>query len=243
MRVALPVPTSEFDPTEAAIPWAVLRAAGVEVVFATPDGERASADDRMLSGRGLGPWRPFLRTNSVARAAYSQLAKSDEFRHPISYRELDSLHADGILFPGGHAPGMKPYLESTVLQGIAARYVLDDRPVGAICHGVIVLARSGALQGRTVTALTRSMELTAWGMTGMWLGRYYRTYPETVQAEVGRAVGSAGRFREGPFAVLRDSPDNLGRGFTVVDRNLVTARWPGDAHRFASDFLTVLKGA
>ncbi len=43
MRVLLPLPDRDFDVTEVAVPWAILRDAGHQVVFARP---------------GFAPWRP-----------------------------------------------------------------------------------------------------------------------------------------------------------------------------------------
>ena len=54
--VLLPLPSLDFDPTEVAVSWAVLRRRGHDVVFATPDGSPARADELMVSGRGLDPW-------------------------------------------------------------------------------------------------------------------------------------------------------------------------------------------
>jgi putative intracellular protease/amidase len=36
--------------------------------------------------------------------------------------------------------------------------------------------------------------------------------------------------------------EHLTRGFSVVDRNYVSARWPGDAYSFALAFLKLLEG-
>jgi putative intracellular protease/amidase len=56
MRVVLmPLPSRDFDPTEVAVSWKVLVAAGYTVRFATPDGAAADADDRMIIGEGLDP--------------------------------------------------------------------------------------------------------------------------------------------------------------------------------------------
>jgi hypothetical protein len=52
----LPLPSLDFDPTEVAVRRAVLRDRGHQVVFATPDGSPARADELMVSGRGLDPW-------------------------------------------------------------------------------------------------------------------------------------------------------------------------------------------
>ena len=47
--------------------------------------------------------------------------------------------------------------------------------------------------------------------------------------------------RVGPAAVLRDDLEQLERGFTVRDGVYVSARWPGDAHRFASEYSSLLE--
>jgi putative intracellular protease/amidase len=56
VRVLIPIPEQDFDPTEVAVSWQVLKRAGFEVVFATPYGVAGRADDVMLTGEGLDPW-------------------------------------------------------------------------------------------------------------------------------------------------------------------------------------------
>jgi protease I len=141
---------------------------------------------------------------------------------------------------------MRRYLESECLQSLVAAAFRASRPIGAICHGVVLAARSRTTSGNSVlfglktTALTRPMELTAWSLTRAWLGDYYRTYPTTVEDEVKAALAAPGDFARGPFSPTRDSPDNHGAGFTVRDANYLSARWPGDAHRFAAEFAAML---
>jgi len=43
-----------------------------------------------------------------------------------------------------------------------------------------------------------------------------------------------------PIPSRRDTPENTNIGFTFREGNYLSARWPGDAHRFASEFLTML---
>lgn len=249
MRILIPLPSIDFDPTETAIPWKLLSEAGHDILFATPNQEPGEADPRMVLGTGLGPWRGILRARQDAREAYGAMRESKAFRHPLSYKDLNGeLQIDGLILAGGHAPGMKTYLESAELQSYVGHYFKTGKPLGAICHGNIVLARSrdpgtdrSILYGRRVTALPAMMEMSAWAMTCLWLGSYYRTYPETVESEVKRAIGPEGHFDPGPPALLRDSPTHLARGFTVNDRNLLTARWPGDIYKFTNDFLTLLQ--
>ena len=245
--VLVPIPHADFDPTEVAVPWKTLRALGHLVVFATPDGEPGEADKRMLTGRGLSVLAPLLVADANGRRAYAELELSEEFRHPLPYSaaRLDDHH--GVLLPGGHAAGMRPYLESTVLQSLVAAAFAAKTPVGAICHGVVLAARSRAADGRSVlngrktTALTKPMELTAWSLTCTWLGNYYRTYPTTVEDEVAAALASPSDFMRGPMSTRRDSPEHPDTGFTVQDGHYLSARWPGDAHRFAADFAEMLR--
>lgn len=246
--VLIPLPSRDFDPTEAAVPWKLLTARGHTVRFATPEGQPGAADERMLTGRGLGPWKPLLVADANGRAAYAEMAASEAFRHPLRWDDLQLDGLDALLLPGGHAPGMKPYLESALLQSLVVQAFAAGRPVGAICHGVVLAARSrdgsgrSVLHGRRTTALTRRMEMTAWALTAAWLGRYYRTYPTPVQDEVSAALARPQDFVEGPLALRRDAPGRHDIGFTVRDDRYLSARWPGDAHRFAHEFAGMVEG-
>lgn len=247
-RVLILLPSHDFDPSEAGIPWRILSDAGHETVFATPDGKPAQADPRMLDGRGLGPWRDLLRADARGRAAHEAMRTSTAFQNPISHQEASIDGCQALLLPGGHAPRMREYLESERLQAIVAAAFGAGRVVGAVCHGVVLAARARDGQGRSVlhdrrtTALTRLQELTAWNLTRLWLGDYYRTYPQTVQAEVTAVLDDPAQFETGPLPLRRDTPDALQRGFVVQDRNYVSARWPGDVHRFSATLASMLGG-
>lgn len=245
--VLMTIPSSDFDPTETAVPWKILRAHGHEVVFATPGGQSGQADLRMLTGEGLSILAPILRANADALQAYGEMERNPKFQHPISYEAMAARAFDAILLPGGHAPGMKEYLESSQVQAKVIEMAEQSKPIGAICHGVLVAARSrtaagtSLLCGKRTTALTRPQELSAWWLTRAWLGDYYRTYPETtVEDEVRQA--SPREFDRGPWSATRDSPTNLAAGFTVRDGSYLSARWPGDAHRFATEFAGLVAG-
>jgi len=252
--VLVPLPRIDFDPTEAAVPWRVLTEAGHAFVFATPDGAPAQADPRMLHGTGLGLLAPMLRAQRSAVDDHDRMARSPAYGAPITWAaiagDLAAGRFDALLLPGGHAPGMREYLESPLLQAAVAGFFERDRPVAAICHGTVLAARSrvtrggepgrSVLYGRRTTGLTRQLEMLAWRLTRRRLGDYYRTYPVTVQDEVAAALRSPRDFLAGPPALLRDS-DRLRRvGFTVRDGPYLSARWPGDAHRFAHEFAGML---
>ena len=215
--------------------------------FATPDGKQGAADPIMVTGKGLGPLAPILMADVNGRHAYAAMTACSEFKAPLSYSEVRSVDFDALLLPGGHAPGMRSYLESTMLQEQVVQFFTDNKPVAAICHGVLLAARSrtadgrSVLNGRKTTALTKTLELSGWALTCAWLGSYYRTYSKCLQDEVKAALANPQDFVAGPLALTRDTPSNLAPGFTVRDGNYLSARWPGDAHRFAADFLTMLE--
>ncbi len=244
--VLIPLPATDFDPTESAVPWRVLKAAGHTVCFATPDGKPGTADPIMLTGKGLGPLAPLLMANRDGREAYAAMAQSAEFQAPLRYTEVRSANYDALVLPGGHAPGMKVYLESEVLQQLVQEFFVADKPVAAICHGVLLAARShlasgtSVLYGRKTTALTKTLELSGWALTCAWMGRYYRTYPQPLQDEVVSRLARPQDFLPGPAATKRDSPDKLSPGFVVQDGNYLSARWPGDAHLFSKTFVKML---
>jgi putative intracellular protease/amidase len=283
--VLIPLPRRDFDPSEAAVSWQVLLREGHRVVFATPDGQPAAADPLMLSGEGLDAWgfvpglRKLkllglaLRANADARAAYAQMERDPHFLHPLRYDQLQIADFDGLLLPGGHwARGMREYLESPVLQAFVGAFFDASKPVAAICHGVVVAARShsanghSSLHGRRTTALTWKLESSAWSLMRyagrFWNPSYYRTYAEqrgeprgfrSVQAEVTRALASSADFLDVPddaphhfrkgSGLFRDSPGDPRPAFVVTDGNYVSARWPGDVHAFAVQFSRMLAGS
>ncbi len=227
--VVIALATTDFDPTEAAVPHRVLTEAGHRVLFATADGEPGACDPLMLEG---GAFFGTIKATPENADAYRAMAATEEFGSPLRYADIDPDAHDLLVLPGGHAPGMRQYLEDEVLQAAVAAFLARDAPLGSICHGAVVLARAGtpdgpAIAGRRITGLPKSMELGAWMLTAPTMGSYFRTYPETVQDEVKRALGPDGEFLTGPLIPAYGNP------FVVRDGNLVTARWPGDAQAFA----------
>ncbi len=247
IKVLIPLPSRDFDPTEVAVSWKNLR--DLDVTFATPDGEVAAEDPRMMSGEGLGAFKFMLRADRAARLAMEELKKTREFNHPITYKDIRVEDFDGILLPGGHAPAMRAYMESTLLQMKVAQFFDSNKPMAAICHGVVLAARSisqktgkSILYQKNVTALVKTSELLAWNLTKKRLGNYYRTYPDTtVEDEVVSTLIDKKNFHHGPPTLLKDTPTSTWKGFAVVDGNLVTARWPGDVNKFSLSFRELLE--
>jgi putative intracellular protease/amidase len=280
-KVLIPLPRRDFDPSEAAVSWRMLKRLGHSVAFATPDGRPGEADDMMLSGEGLDVWGflpglkhivaigRLMRANADARAAYARMGDDPAYKAPLSWSQIRREDFDGLLLPGGHrARGMREYLESETLHRLVADFFAAGLPVAAICHGVLLAARSRGTDGRSVlfgrrtTALTWALEHAAWRVgriVRFWDPNYYRTYEDglgepsgymSVEHEVTRALASPSDFLDVPRSdpnyrrktsgMVRDTFDDERPAFVVRDRNYISARWPGDVHTFARRFAAML---
>jgi putative intracellular protease/amidase len=246
-RVWIPLPDRDFDVTEVAVPWRMLVDAGHEVVFATEHGDvTPAADPLLISGVLFGK----LGAAEEPLRFYRDLGKFPAFQTPVAWGSLDVTTFDGVLLPGGHAQGMKQYLGNGPLREKIAAFWRLDRAVGAICHGVLVLARTRTTEGKSIiskrrtTCLPKYMERTAHLMTSWKLGNYYRTYDAFVEDEVRAAlVAPESQFERGPRVLTtRGTMTDDSETFVVRDARYVSARWPGDAYAFSRAFLTVLEG-
>ncbi len=281
--VLIPLPQCDFEPTEVAVSWSVLKAAGFAVRFATADGQVSAADPLMLGGEGLDLWSAIpglrrlqllglaLRAEAGVRRLYAELEQDPGFRRPLSFSRLRPEDYAGLLLPGGHrARGMRPFLEDRGLQGFVSKFFALERPVAAICHGVVLAARSqrsdgrSVLYGRKTTALPWQMERDAWNLTRflgrIWDPHYFRTYHErpgepegfySVEAEVTRALArpsdflnvdhDAPDFLRKTSGLYRDSLTDSRPAWVVCDGHYISARWPGDAHTLARLFVERLQ--
>lgn len=287
-KIIIPLPNNDFDPSEVAIPWKILTENSYEVHFATPDGKAAKGDEMMLSGEGLDPWGwiplikkirligLILRANSDARKAYNSLITDNKFNNPCRYSDLKVADFDGLLLPGGHAPRIKPYLEDKTLQSFIVDFFElrneseQHKPVAAVCHGVLLAARSTSVQtgksvlfGKKTTALTWAFESSAWKLTKyfarFWDPNYYRTYMEKlnesegymgVEQEIKRLLENESDFidvdkndpnyKKKTSGTSRDSINDSSAAFLVQDGNYISARWPGDVHTLGLKFVELL---
>jgi len=294
LPILIPLPNHDYDPSEVAVSWKIITQAGFDVVFATKEGKQAQADPLMLSGEGLDPWGwlplfkkilligLLLRANRYARHAHREMLHYKSFQNPLPYDKLQVADYAGLILPGGHAPRMRQYLEDKTLQSFVADFFdqnnealasksMVPKPVGAICHGVVLAARAiskqtgkSVLFGKQTTALTWKLEKSAWDLTRFyarfWDSNYYRTYQEKsgeekgyhgVQQEVTRALASDSDFLDVPnttqnflfktLGIFRDSTTNSKPAWVVQDGYYLSARWPGDVNTFAKQFVSTLK--
>ncbi len=233
--VLVPLPDRDFDTTEVAVPWKLLNEKNHRVVFASERGDvKPECDPLLLSGVLFGK----LGAEEEPKRFYAEMLESAALAKPIPWGGLDVDAFDALLLPGGHAPGMKQYLGSEEVHRLIAAFWKTGKPVAAICHGVLPLARANVLAGKKTTCLPKYMERSAYLLTAWKLGRYYRTYDAYVEDEVRAALSSPDDFVRGPRVLTkRGTRDDDSPAMVVEDRNYVSARWPGDAYLFAKQLI------
>ncbi len=235
-HVLIPLPDHDFDPTESATPWRVCVERGWKATFATENGAVAAADHRLLMGFVRGP----LGAGPMGIRDYKRMTAAPEYQKPIRYADIHVDDYDALLLTGGHAPGMKQFLESRVLQEKVVQFFKQDKGVGSICHGLLVLARAidpdtgkSVLYDYKTTSLTRLLEMIGYASTFWLFGRRFRTYDMYVADEVKSVLRDKRQYSSGliPFPHV------------VADRNLVTSRyWLFDAVSYSVKFAEVVEG-
>ena len=152
---------------------------------------------------------------------------------------------DGLILPGGHAPGMRQYLGSE-LAPHAGRRLLGARPTGRRD----LSRRAGARPARPIgapgaafsTGGARRASRSTWSARrssrppGGSVATTART-PRTSKTRYDSALRDPGDFVRGPLVISKRGTGTDDRpAFVVEDGNYVSARWPGDAYAFAKRF-------
>eukprot|EP00128_Syssomonas_multiformis_P017385 Colp12_sorted_trinity150504_noHs@15036 len=251
--VLIPLPEKGFDPTEVAVPWKILTDLGHKVVFATPRGICLGADPHVLQGfTSLG----LLSAQPSVVAIYNEMIKSQEYTNSIMYENIRINDYDGLILPGGHHPEMDTMLRNSILSAKISSFWLTEKPVGAICHGVLLLSRAthphtrqSLLHNKNTTAVPAYLERLGYIVTkyAFSMGNYQlsTTWPLYVEGEVVNALESESQWIRGPLDPLAVFfPGTLNdhkHAFVVEDGHYLSARFWGDAYLFALRFALKLQ--
>lgn len=241
----MPIPDTGFDPSESAIPWKLVTDAGHEVVFATATGRVGACDPIPLAGSLF--LKP-ISADGYVRGAYEAMAGHPNFRAPLSWKDIDAARFDGAILVGGEGPGMVEYCRSTELPEKIAPFFLEEKPVAALCHGVIIAAHArdpktgkSVLAKRRTTTLPKFLERA--GRVGFFLAGRPAIYDFYAEDVVRAALDSQEQFVRGPLSLAKGTLDDDRHAHVVEDGNYVSARWPGDAFAMARRLLTRLRAA
>ena len=65
-----------------------------------------------------------------------------QFLAPARHDEVELGASDVVFVPGVHAKGVRTPIESEPAQAVVVDAMAGDLPLGAVCHGVLLLARA-----------------------------------------------------------------------------------------------------
>jgi len=220
---------------------------GFEVVFATENGTAPKADTMLTNPEGF--VMKTLAAEYEARQFYKEMEQSGSFQAPISWGSIRPADYNGLLLAGGHAPGMKQYLESSTLRAKILEFWKLNRPVAAICHGALCLARTKDENGKSVlwnkktTTLPTYMELLAYNLSRWQYGKLFRTYEITCEEEVkSHLQDGETQFIRGVPTIMKGNAYDDSSAFVCEDENYISARWPGDAYLLGKKFIKLMYG-
>jgi putative intracellular protease/amidase len=205
-----------FWAEEAVTPYEAFRAAGHEIVVATPGGVLPTVDQASLAPEANGGRQGADR---IAAA----LASFTEIRHPVRLEDVSLDDYDAVFYPGGHGP-MEDLAVSPVSGGLLVAALDSGKPLGVVCHGPAALLAaergdgSNAFAGYRVAAFTNAEETQAgFADKAEWL----------LQT----------RLEEAGVDVRAGEP---WQPHVVVDRNLVTGQNPASSAALAAELLKKL---
>ncbi|MEU4108018.1 type 1 glutamine amidotransferase domain-containing protein [Streptomyces sp. NPDC027717] len=202
-----------FWAEEAVAPYEAFKAAGDEVVVATPGGVVPTVDKGSLAPEVNGGQENADRIAAALEAA-------DEFKRPVRLEDVDLADYDAVFYPGGHGP-----MEDLAVDATSGRLLIDTlesgKPLAVVCHAPAALLAatrpdgSNAFAGYQVAAFSNAEETQAgFADKAKWL-------LETRLGEAGVDV----RVGE-PWAPK-----------VVIDRNLITGQNPASSAPLAEEVL------
>lgn len=235
VKILMPLPDYDFDPMEASIPWKACHDKGWSVEISTEKGNVAQADPYKLKG----PLPGILSASAAAKTAYQQMREDPAYQAPIPYMDIDPERYRALLLPGGDGLRMRQYLENPTLREKVLQLWKNDILIGAICHGILVMARTknpqngqSLLYGYKITTIPKALDLFAF-YADKWLVKHgYIYYSQCVMDEVSQCLEHPKDLSAGPGFLTP---------YAYSDRNLVTARWFRDAEVFAQRFCEALE--
>jgi len=109
-------------------------------------------------------------------------------------KDLDPRNYDAVLFIGG--PGAADYIDNEICHKIARETIGNNKVLGAICIGPLILAKAGVLEGKKATVWSSIMDKSAVKMLKKAGADYL---PESVVVD-GKIVTASGPLAAKQFA-------------------------------------------
>ncbi len=140
---------------EMAAPYLLFRDAGLEVTVASPQGGKAPLDPRSVEEQAQNDWtRRFMQSKEAQEAVNDTI--------PVDMVRAEDY--DVLFFPGGHGPMFDLAVDESVSE-LITDFILEKKPVAAVCHGpaALLAAKDGndnpVVAGKKVTGFSNTEEI------------------------------------------------------------------------------------
>ncbi|MFC9243808.1 type 1 glutamine amidotransferase domain-containing protein [Streptomyces sp. NPDC057136] len=205
-----------FWAEEAVAPYEAFKAAGHEIVVATPGGVVPTVDKGSLAPEVNGG-------QEGADKVAATLDSITEIRNPIRLEDVKPDDYDAVFYPGGHGP-----MEDLAVDATSGKLLIDTlesgKPLAIVCHAPAAILAATHADGTNAFAGYRVAAFTNVEETQAGLADKAKWLLETRLLEAGLDV----RTGE-PWAP-----------HVVVDRNLVTGQNPSSSAPLAVELLKKL---
>lgn len=197
---------------EAAAPWEVLKDAGYEVDFASPQGEHAPIDANSMD-----------RENETNRRFLNEA--KEKIDNTIKLQHVDASKYDAVYFPGGHGAMWDLPDNEAAHEIVRTVYEKNHGVVAAVCHGPAAFVGLKMSDGEYLVKDKRISVFT--DMEEKLTGRD-KVVPFLL----------AKRLRE--QGAKHEMADDFGESVSV-DGRLITGQNPASAKRLGGELLEALK--
>jgi putative intracellular protease/amidase len=228
---------------ETVVPMQALRAAGYELIVATPDGKKPPLDERSVGA-------PHFGDDEVAfRAALEFFERDKSFQAVQTLRSVIDGGLDrfaGFYVPGGHAP-ITDLATNAELGAILRHAHEQSKPTALLCHGPIAILSALDDAPAFEQALIAGDAAKASAIAGDWQYRGYRMTIFSNSEEKPVEANVFGARLLYPVAdALALAGGNVENGkadfapFVLMDRELITGQNPQSDHELATSFVELL---
>jgi putative intracellular protease/amidase/quinol monooxygenase YgiN len=196
--------------SEASHPWEILKNAGYEIDFVSPQGGKAPVDGLNLD-------------DSANKAFWNDPAYRKKVEATMKPSEINPDDYIAIHYAGGHGT-MWDFADNTTLAGIATRIYENGGIVSAVCHGpaglVNIRLSNGhyLVDGKKVNAFTNAEEQAV---------KLDKVVPFSLESKL---IERGARFQKA----------GLWQEHVVVDERLVTGQNPQSAKKVGEEVLKLL---
>jgi putative intracellular protease/amidase len=200
---------------EMATPYYIFKEAGAAVVIASPKGGRVPLDPQSQS------------IVAITRNA-KRFLKDDEalnlLSHSVVPDDVKAADYDAVFLSGGHG-AMWDFADNKILKQLLEEFIRENKPVGAVCHGV---AGFTSLQNNKGESLIKGKRLTAFSNSEEQSAGLTTTVPFLLET---RLVSLGALYSKGI--------DYL--SYVVTDGNIVTGQNPASSEEAAKKIIILLQ--